>query len=131
MRINKKTRYTIDILIYLHENRERGYIMLKDACESKFISIEHGRKVIQMLKKFNYIESKQGINGGIKLCVEPHDVDFFKIIMITENIDEDNFNPDCCQDCPDLQECKFMKIVYGRMQSMLESFKGVTLIDFL
>ena len=98
MQISKFTDYAFRALIYLARNRAENTTIDKLA-EHLEVSEHHMKKVIHKLAKTEYIISTKGRNGGLKLGVEPIEINLGKVLISTEenlNLVECMNNPKLC-----------------------------------
>jgi Rrf2 family protein len=64
--LTKNSDYAIRALIVLAKNKDR-YISAKEISESEKIPYQFLRRLLQDLIKNDYITSKEGVTGGVKL----------------------------------------------------------------
>ena len=83
MQISKFTDYAFRSLIYLARNRDETATVDKLA---KYLEVSehHMKKVIHKLAKTGYIISTKGRNGGLKLGLEPSEINLGKVLVATE-----------------------------------------------
>lgn len=83
MNLSKFTDYAFRLLIYLAKNQGKLYTVEELARQLK-ISEHHLKKIVHKLGKTEYISSSKGRNGGLKLGLDPKDINLGKILDITE-----------------------------------------------
>ncbi|MGL5085138.1 MAG: RrF2 family transcriptional regulator, partial [Clostridium sp.] len=87
MYLSKFTDYSFRALIYLAVNREK-LCTVEELAQNLDVSEHHLKKVIHKLAKTEYITSIKGRSGGLKLGLEPKDINLGEVLKITE----DNLN---------------------------------------
>ena len=131
MQISKFTDYAFRALIYLARNRAENTTIDKLA-EHLEVSEHHMKKVIHKLAKTEYIISTKGRNGGLKLGVEPIEINLGKVLISTE----ENLNLVECMNNPKLcplmtSGCKLNGIFSKSLQSFVNELSQYTLEDIL
>ena len=131
MQISKFTDYAFRALIYLARNRAENTTIDKLA-EHLEVSEHHMKKVIHKLTKTEYIISTKGRNGGLKLGVEPIEINLGKVLISTE----ENLNLVECMNNPNLcplmtSGCKLKGIFSKSLQSFINELSQYTLEDIL
>lgn len=131
MQLSKFTDYAFRTLIYLANNRDKNSIVDELARELE-ISEHHLKKIVNKLAKTEYIISVKGRNGGLKLGLEPKDINLGKVLMFTE----ENLNLVECMDKPDTcplmkNGCKLKGIISKSLNSFIEEMSKYTLEDIL
>ncbi|MGN1478726.1 MAG: RrF2 family transcriptional regulator, partial [Acutalibacteraceae bacterium] len=71
------------ILIYLAKNQEK-LCTVEELASNLEISEHHLKKIVHKLAKTEYVISIKGRNGGLKLGMEPNEINLGKILIITE-----------------------------------------------
>ncbi|MGL5617014.1 MAG: RrF2 family transcriptional regulator [Sarcina sp.] len=131
MQLSKFTDYAFRTLIYLGRNKEESFIIDKMASDLD-ISKDHLKKVINKLGKTEYIISTKGRNGGVKLGLEPKDINLGEVLKVTE----ENLNlVECMSDinkCPLMTEgCKLKGVLNSSLKKFLEEMSKYTLEDLM
>ena len=84
MYLSKFTDYSFRILMYLGNNPDK--LSTVDELSSILgLSTHHVKKIVYKLSTNNYILSLKGRNGGIKLGMDPKDINLDKLLEITED----------------------------------------------
>ena len=83
MQLSKFTDYAFRALIYLAKNSEEN-ATVDILAERLEISSHHLKKVINKLAKTEYIISSKGRNGGLKLGMDPAEINLGKVLLLTE-----------------------------------------------
>lgn len=131
MQLSKFTDYAFRALIYLAENDNR-LCTVEELAEKLNASEHHIKKIIHRLAKTEYIVSIKGRSGGLKLGLNPAEINLGEVLKITE----DNLNIVECfnktSGCPLMETgCKFKKIVSDSLIMFMEEFAKYTLKDIL
>lgn len=131
MQLSKFTDYAFRALIYLAENDNR-LCTVEELAEKLNASEHHIKKIIHRLAKTEYIVSIKGRSGGLKLGLNPEEINLGEVLKVTE----DNLNIVECfnktSGCPLMETgCKFKKIVSDSLMMFMEEFAKYTLKDIL
>lgn len=131
MQISKFTDYAFRSLIYLAQNKDE--LATVDKLSNYLeVSEHHMKKVIHKLAKTEYIVSIKGRNGGLKLGVDPKDINLGKVLIATE---ENLKLVDCMNNtktCPLINSgCKLKGVLSDSLQSFINELSKYTLEDIL
>ena len=131
MYLSKFTDYSFRALVYLAENRDK-LCTVEELAKNLEISEHHLKKIIHKLAKTDLIISLKGRTGGLKLGLDPQDINLGEVIKITE----DNLNIAQCFNkeyfCPYMgSECKIKGIMQDSLDAFLYEFSKYTLNDIL
>ncbi|MEG1410149.1 MAG: Rrf2 family transcriptional regulator [Terrisporobacter sp.] len=131
MYLSKFTDYSFRILIYLG-NHPNELFTVDELSDILCLSTHHLKKIIYKLAKNGYILSSKGRNGGIKLVMDPKDINLGKLLEITE----DNLNIVECfsaenNTCNLNGTCKLKPIINNALDSFKLKFNEYTLDDIL
>lgn len=131
MYLSKFTDYSFRILIYLG-NHPNELFTVDELSSILNLSTHHIKKIIYKLAKNNYILSTKGRNGGIKLVMDPKNINLGKLLEITE----DNLNIVECfsqenNSCNLVQDCKLKPILNEALISFKIKLSEYTLEDIL
>lgn len=131
MYLTKFTDYSFRVLIHLAKDKNKVFIV-EDLSKELKISEHHLKKIIHKLAKTDLVVSMKGRVGGIKLGLEPRDINLGEVLKITEsnlNIAE-CFNKDNC--CPYINpNCKLKGIMQVALDEFINEFSKFTLLDLL
>lgn len=131
MYLSKFTDYSFRILMYLGNNPDK--LSTVDELSSILdLSTHHVKKIVYKLSTNNYILSLKGRNGGIKLGMDPKDINLGKLLEITE----DNLDILECfsienNTCSLNNCCKLKPIINDALESFKLELSKYTLDDIL
>ena len=131
MYLPKFTDYSFRILMYLGNNPDK--LSTVDELSSILgLSTHHVKKIVYKLSTNNYILSLKGRNGGIKLGMDPKDINLGKLLEITE----DNLDILECfsienNTCSLNNCCKLKPIINDALESFKLELSKYTLDDIL
>lgn len=131
MYLSKFTDYSFRILMYLGNNPDK--LSTVDELSSILgLSTYHVKKIVYKLSTNNYILSLKGRNGGIKLGMDPKDINLGKLLEITE----DNLDILECfsienNTCSLNNCCKLKPIINDALESFKLELSKYTLDDIL
>ncbi|MGL5328115.1 MAG: RrF2 family transcriptional regulator [Peptostreptococcaceae bacterium] len=129
MNLSKFTDYSFRILIYLG-NHQNELFTVDELSTILGLSTHHLKKIIYKLAKNNYIYSSKGRNGGIKLIMNPKDINLGELLEITE----DNLNIVECfsnNNCNLSNGCKLKPILNDALHLFKSKLGEYTLDDIL
>ncbi|WP_227935094.1 Rrf2 family transcriptional regulator [Alkalihalobacillus deserti] len=130
MRLTIYTDYSLRVLIYLSTLSENEKTNIKEIATAYGISKNHLMKVIFQLGKLGLIETTRGRNGGIRLALEPNEINIGSVVRHTEddlNIVE-CFNPEQ-NTCAISPVCKLKGVLDQALKAYLEVLDHYTLAD--
>ena len=84
MQLSKFTDYSFRALIYLAD-KKGSLATVEELANALQISEHHLKKIIHKLAKTNYVISIKGRGGGLKLGMDPKDINLGEILKITED----------------------------------------------
>lgn len=131
MNLSKFSDYAFRILIYLAKNQDK-LCTVEELASNLEISEHHLKKIVHKIAKTEYIISTKGRNGGLKLGMDPNEINLGKILIITE----DNLNTSACfssarHECPIDSTCKFKSILKDALTSFIDEVGKHTLQELL
>ncbi len=83
MHITRYTDYSLRVLIYLAVQREH-LTTIQEIADSYRISKNHLMKVVHQLNKKGYVETVRGKNGGLRLNMDPQNINIGVLVRETE-----------------------------------------------
>ncbi|GED20437.1 RrF2 family transcriptional regulator [Kurthia gibsonii] len=92
MRLTLYTDYSLRVLLYLGAKKPDELSTIKDISDAYGVSKNHLMKVTHELGKMGYIETIRGRGGGIRLAMQPEEINIGKLVLQTE---EDFYLVDC------------------------------------
>ncbi len=85
--INKKTEYILFSLINLASRDNSEFISSKIIARNEKIPLNYMPQLMAILTKKGWVESVRGVNGGVRLIVNPEKITVLDVI----NLSEDSF----------------------------------------
>lgn len=131
MNLSKFSDYAFRILIYLANNQDK-LCTVEELASNLEISEHHLKKIVHRLGKTEYVISSKGRNGGLKIGMNPKDINLGKVLVITE----DSLNISECfssakHSCPTNSSCKLKSILRSALDSFINEIGKYTLQDIL
>lgn len=131
MQLSKFTDYAFRMLIYLAKNEERISV-IDEMSDELNISKHHLKKIVNKLAKTEYIISLKGRNGGLRLGVEPKEINLGNVLVLTE----ENLNLVSCMGnsdmCPLIKDdCKLKVVISKSLNTFIKEMGKYTLEDIL
>ena len=132
MKISTKGRYALRMLLDLAENKDYGFIPLKDIAERQNISKQYLEQIVSLLNTSNILRANRGKQGGYMLAKEPSKFTVGQVLRITEG----NLAPVACLEdeinqCDRVGFCKTLPMWTGLSRVISEYLDSVTLQDML
>jgi Rrf2 family nitric oxide-sensitive transcriptional repressor len=84
MRLTAYTDFSLRTLIFLASNRDR-LVTIQEIADAHGIAKNHLTKVVHQLGVLGYIETLRGRNGGLRLGLEPADINIGAVVRQTES----------------------------------------------
>ncbi|MTI63930.1 Rrf2 family transcriptional regulator [Methylophaga sp.] len=128
MQLTTHSDYAMRLLIYLAIHPGDRPATVKDAAERYGISTNHLAKVAQKLVQEKIVLSQRGRGGGLKLAVQPVDINIGKLIRKTENLELLECFGDQCA-CPIDNVCILYSALRKAQKAFLDVLDGYTLED--
>lgn len=131
MNLSKFSDYAFRTLIYLAKNQDK-LCTVEEVSDYLNISEHHLKKIVQRLGKTEYISSSKGRNGGLRLGLNPKDINLGNVLKITE----DNlslvecFSHDKCT-CNLTGLCKLKVVFDDSLNSFINELSKYTLEDII
>jgi len=131
MKLTAYTDYTLRVLMYLGRNRER-FITIQDIAILHGISKNHLMKVAHQLGLSGVVETVRGRHGGLKLRLDPAEVNIGEVIRSTE---ADFFMAECfdheTNTCVYTASCVLKGVLNDATAAYLAVLDRITLKDLL
>jgi len=130
LNLSKFSDYAFRILIYLAKNQDK-ICTVEELATNLQISEHHLKKIVHRLGKTEYVISTKGRNGGLKLGMEPKDINLGKILIITEeSINVSECFSSAKHTCS-TSKCRLKAILSSSISSFVNEFSKYTLEDIL
>jgi len=128
MQLTTHSDYALRLLVYLAILPKDRPATVKDAAERYGISTNHLAKVAQKLVQEKVVISQRGRGGGLKLAMEPAEINIGHLIRKTENLELlECFGEDCA--CPIANVCILFSAVRKAQKAFFDVLDGYTLED--
>jgi len=132
MKLSIKGRYALRMLVYLADNKEKGYISLKEISENQKISKKYLEQIVSVLTKSGLLLANRGFQGGYKLNGKPDKITVGSVLRITEG----SLSPVACiengyAECERSDICETLFIWQGLSKVINEYLDSITLQDII
>lgn len=131
MRLTQFTDYSLRTLLFLSANRDR-LVTIQDIADLHAISKNHLMKVVYQLGQSGLVETVRGRNGGLRLALDPKDINIGQLVRSTET---DFFMAECFDrehdTCPLTPNCKLKHTLSAATRAFLAVLDQQTLADML
>ncbi|MEK5184984.1 Rrf2 family transcriptional regulator [Solibacillus sp. FSL R5-0691] len=132
MRLTVYTDYSLRTLMYLGVRGRENLVTIQEIANAYQISKNHLMKVTHDLGKHGYIETIRGRGGGIRLALEPEQINIGDVVRKTEDDFHlvECFNPEgnLCKISP---ECRLKFALHEALTAYLAVLDTYTLADVL
>ena len=132
MKISTKGRYALRMMVDLAQNREIGYIPLKEISERQGISKKYLELIVSSFHNSGLLTAGRGFQGGYQLAKAPAQISVGEILRLTEG----SLAPVACLDwdpvgCERRAECP-TRFVWQELDRRIgEYLDSVSLQDIL
>lgn len=129
--LNKNTDYAIRSLIVVGMNKEQEWVNSRAISEAQDIPLQFVRRILQDLVRADYLISKEGARGGVKLTKKAEDINLEEIITLYQGevqLSECMFRK---QMCPNRGVCALRKRINGIEQKVSKEFRSITLANLI
>ncbi|HVY13999.1 MAG TPA: Rrf2 family transcriptional regulator [Rhodopila sp.] len=124
MRLTRYTDYAIRTALYLASHPER-LCSIGEIARAYDISQNHLMKVVSDLAAAGYVQSLRGRGGGIRLALDPAEINLGALIRHTEG----NLDLVGCATCAMAPACGMTSIFHKALAAFLAVLDGYTLAD--
>ncbi len=132
MRLTLYTDFSLRILIYLGAKKRDELSTIQEISNAYQISKNHLMKVSHELGKAGYIETVRGRKGGIRLALEPRDINVGEVVR---RMEDDFYLVECFNpaggSCPISPVCGLKGVLGRALQAYLQVLDEYTLQDLL
>lgn len=127
MRLTSFTDYALRTLMYLAAHRE-GLVTIRDIADTHGIAKNHLTKVVHQLGILGVVQTLRGRKGGLKLGMEPSQINIGAIVRNTET----DFHMAECFDrqkneCILTPTCALRGVLQTATEAFIQVLDGVTL----
>ena len=131
MRLTTFTDYTLRTLIHLGMHRDR-LVTIQEIADVHAISKNHLMKVVYQLGLAGVVETLRGRNGGLRLKLEPNQINLGTIVRASETdfYMAECFNP-AGSSCALSGACGLQNVLVGATDAYLAVLDGQTLASVL
>ena len=135
MRLTNYTDYSLRVLIYLAMKKDDELSTIKEIADTYHISKNHLMKITHELGLLGYIDTIRGRNGGIRLLMEPKDINIGELILKTEEdfhiVECFHRNEEGANHCIISPACNLKHALHESMLAFINVLKGYTLSDII
>lgn len=125
MLFNKKTEYSIKILLFMAERKNNSFINAGEIASAVELPKEFLSKILQTLTHFGIVDSQKGKGGGFRLGVSS---DQIKLIELINAFEDEAFFKTCIIGM--YKECRGCNCpMHNDWESLKEEMKNSLLID--
>jgi Rrf2 family protein len=120
------------MLLDLAENRNDGFIALKEIAERQNISKQYLEQIIAIINNSNILRANRGKLGGYMLAKEPSEITVGQVLRITEgNLSAITCLEDKVNKCEMAETCKTLYMWKELNEVISDYLDSVTLQDIL
>ena len=127
MRVSTKGRYALQVMLYLADNNDGGYVPLKDIAEREEISQKYLESIMTVLSKAGMVDALHGKGGGYRLNRDPDEYTVASVLRVAEG----NLAPVSCVEsegvsCEKSDSCRTLPIWLKLNEMINDYFEGIT-----
>ncbi len=132
MLVSTRGRYALRFLVDLARNREAGYITVHELAERQEVSKKYAERLMAILSRRKFVETRHGAGGGYRLGVEPEECRVSDVLAAMS----EELAPVECMKC-DINTCPRARIcptlpMWKKLGGMINDFfDGITLADLM
>ncbi|MDO6461233.1 Rrf2 family transcriptional regulator [Granulosicoccaceae sp. 1_MG-2023] len=127
MQITRYTDYSLRTLLYLSALRDDELATITEIAEAYDISRNHVVKVVHNLGKLGYVFTQRGRAGGLRLAMEPADINVGRLVRQLES----NLRAVDCEGCALEDNCSLYGVLARALNAYLKELDQYTLGDVL
>lgn len=132
MRLTVYTDYSLRVLLYLGVKGKEQLSTVQEISDKYNISKNHLTKVTHELGKMGIIETVRGRGGGIRLKLDPKDINIGETVRKTE----DDFHLVECfncaiNECVITPVCRLKGVLHEALNAYFKVLESYTLADFV
>ncbi|KAA0948465.1 Rrf2 family transcriptional regulator [Sporosarcina sp. ANT_H38] len=132
MRLTMYTDFSLRVLIYLGAKEPGKLSTVQEISDTYNISRNHLTKVVHELGKMGLIETIRGRGGGIRMKVEPKNINVGELVRMTEDdfhlVECFNSESNSCILSP---VCRLKGILHEALNAYLAVLDNYTVADFI
>ena len=128
--IRKDTDYAVRAIAFLAKNTNR-FCSSSEISKNANVPLSYLRRILQTLVKEGFVESKEGIKGGLKLIKSPKEINLANLINIFQGTFELS---DCMfrkKICENRAHCPLRKAIKRIEDKITKEVKGITIAKLL
>ncbi len=128
--LTKNTDYAIRALIYLARNDDR-YVSSREISREDRIPLAYLRRVLQRLRREEFITAREGAKGGVKLAKPPEDIKVTRLMEVFQG----KFELAKCvfrkAFCHNRRDCVLRKRLKRIEEKVIAELKDITIGDLV
>jgi Rrf2 family cysteine metabolism transcriptional repressor len=128
--LNKNTDYAVRALIQLAVKKGE-YVSSSEISREQDIPLAYVRRILQDLVKAGYIESKEGVSGGVKLKKDPAKITVSEMLRLFQG----EIQISACmfrkKICSQRATCVLRKRINKIESKLVDEFSNITIRDLL
>jgi Rrf2 family protein len=124
--LTKNSDYAVRALLVLGANKG-AYISARDIAKAQNLPYQYLRRILQVLIKEKFVESKEGGRGGVKIVVAPRNIHLTDVIRLFQGniqFSECMFRHKICQN---RSTCVLRKRIGVIEQKVIKELEGITI----
>ncbi len=126
MQLTKFSDYALRVMIFAASSGER-LVTIEEIGAAFDISRAHVKKVVNHLSRAGYLEAVRGRKGGLRLALEPGEINLGQVLRLTET----GFDCFDCRGCAIASDCRLIGVGMAATAAFLAVFDRQTLADIL
>lgn len=132
MRLSTRSRYGTRLMVDIALHDQDGAVRIADVARRQGISVKYLEKLVQPLKRSNFIESRRGPGGGHMLARPVEDISVGAVVRVLEG---DTALTKCAatgrRACKNAATCLTRRVWAEASQAMFDKLDSISLADLV
>lgn len=132
MLVSTRGRYALRFLVYLAQNKGKGYITTQELADEQEVSRKYAERLMASLSHGGFVSAQHGVGGGYRIAVNPEDC---RVSDVLAAMDEELAPVSClsCEPntCPRAGKCPTLPMWKKLGKVINDFFDGITLADLM
>lgn len=128
--LTKNTDYAVRALLVLGASKG-AYVSAREIANAQHMPYQYLRRILNVLIKEGFVESKEGGRGGVKLIKDPREIhltDIMKVFQGKIQLSECMFRKKFCEN---RSKCPLRKRIRTAEEKLTREFEGITIATLL
>lgn len=125
------------VMLFVGDKVAKGlyeYISTQQIAETLNIPPSTTGMILRQLNRAGLIETREGVNGGVRLARPPKEITILDIFTAMEQerpLFQTNFQVKAAGETPSKAQTAILSVLQNAREALLENFRGVTIQDLM